>query len=251
MDRSILEEVITADVPPALPVRGINRVRLKIIDFIKTNWESVSPLLSCPARDNPDRACFSCTDVQVAECALTNPHVVKEEETMSDQKFEFRTREEWTELAKTGAGPGLIVEALKAGGIKMQQYLGGKWDTDRRIEEVLTIQTAMGWVEGGKPAGKKAAAGGKKAAAAAPAPAEEPKAAPAAAAAAAPSTGTAILAEVSELKAQLVELTEFVKDTHYMMRAKMAGEEMLELLKDEEFRGEHYGSLTVGETGND
>lgn len=65
---------------PGCPDRKINRVRLQIMDYILRNWEGVSPLLSCPARSKDPRSCFQCTDVQVAECALTNPQAVENEE---------------------------------------------------------------------------------------------------------------------------------------------------------------------------
>jgi len=55
-----------------LPVREVDRVRLYIMEFILDHWTQVKPLLDCPAQTKAPRACFSCTDIQVAECALEN-----------------------------------------------------------------------------------------------------------------------------------------------------------------------------------
>lgn len=58
------------------PARQVNKVRLKIMDYIIEHWVQVEPLLSCPAMTGNPRACFQCTDIQVAECALTNKQTI-------------------------------------------------------------------------------------------------------------------------------------------------------------------------------
>jgi hypothetical protein len=55
-----------------LPDRAVDKVRLRIMEFVDQHWTQVEPLLACPARTRDPRACFNCTDVQVVECALSN-----------------------------------------------------------------------------------------------------------------------------------------------------------------------------------
>lgn len=57
-----------------LPPRHVDKVRLKIMEFVDANFKQVEPLVqACPAKTRDLRACFQCTDVQVVECALMNP----------------------------------------------------------------------------------------------------------------------------------------------------------------------------------
>ncbi len=55
-----------------LPVRHVNKVRLKIMQFVNDHWIQMRAIVSCPAKSQDPRACFQCTDVQAVECALTN-----------------------------------------------------------------------------------------------------------------------------------------------------------------------------------
>ncbi len=55
-----------------LPPRTVDKVRLRIMEFVNDHWEQVKPLIACPARSRDPRACFNCTDIQAVECALTN-----------------------------------------------------------------------------------------------------------------------------------------------------------------------------------
>lgn len=56
--------------------RHLDKVRLTIMQYILGNWKQVSPLLSCPARTQDPRACFTCTDIQVVECAVQNEDTI-------------------------------------------------------------------------------------------------------------------------------------------------------------------------------
>lgn len=58
-----------------LPNRQINKVRLRIMEYTIEHWQQLKPLLDCPAQTKKPRACFTCTDFQVAECALTNKQI--------------------------------------------------------------------------------------------------------------------------------------------------------------------------------
>lgn len=64
--------------PEPLPTYRVDKYRLRIMTFLDANWERVEPLLKCPARSRDLRACFTCTDIQVAECSLNNPTIFKE-----------------------------------------------------------------------------------------------------------------------------------------------------------------------------
>ncbi len=71
LDREVLVAIIVGESVP-LPTRQINKVRLRVMDYVIEHWTQLKPLLSCPARTKDPRACFQCTDVQVVECALEN-----------------------------------------------------------------------------------------------------------------------------------------------------------------------------------
>jgi len=62
--------------PSNLPDRHIDKIRLEIMKFVDDNFTQVEPLVQgCPAKTRDLRACFQCTDIQVVECALSNPIV--------------------------------------------------------------------------------------------------------------------------------------------------------------------------------
>lgn len=60
--------------------RRVNKLRLRIMDFILDNWKQVEPLLSCPARTKDRRACFQCTDIQTIECTVLNQKTLPKKE---------------------------------------------------------------------------------------------------------------------------------------------------------------------------
>ena len=64
----------------ALPERFVNKKRLAIMQHINDNWDSVSPLIACPAKSRNPRACFGCTDLQVACCVLENVKLFSKDE---------------------------------------------------------------------------------------------------------------------------------------------------------------------------
>ncbi len=228
------------------------------MEYVIENWDRVSPLLACPASTKEARACFSCTDVQVAECALTNPQVVeKERADMSDTPFEFKTREEWLELANDNegskAGKKVVVDALKAMKVSATEYLGKQWAPEKRVDVIMEFQEKNGYGgEDKKPAkGKKTAAAATAAPAAAAATATK---APAATTAPAASSATAvILQQLEALGARMTAMEAMVKDTHYIARTIAASNELLELAEGEEWKDTHYGVLVIaGEAeGND
>lgn len=78
-DRADLIEMIETGEDLDLQPREVNKVRLRIMQYITDHWKQVEPLLSCPASTKDPRACFQCTDVQVVECATTNPEIFKRE----------------------------------------------------------------------------------------------------------------------------------------------------------------------------
>jgi hypothetical protein len=77
--RTDLIEMIEAGEDIELRPRNVNKVRLQIMEYITDRWTQVEPLLSCPASTKDPRACFQCTDIQVVECATTNPEIFKRE----------------------------------------------------------------------------------------------------------------------------------------------------------------------------
>ena len=55
-----------------LPDRSVDEYRERIFLFVDHNWEQLSPLISCPLKTRSPRSCFTCTDIQVAECVTQN-----------------------------------------------------------------------------------------------------------------------------------------------------------------------------------
>jgi len=74
----IVEQGTSEDID--LRPRRVNKLRLKIMEFILDNWKQVEPLLSCPARTREQRACYQCTDVQAVECAVLNQKTLMKKE---------------------------------------------------------------------------------------------------------------------------------------------------------------------------
>ncbi len=78
LSRETLCKIINGEETRPLKQRSINKIRLKIMTFINENWEQVSPLISCPAKSRDSYACFTCCDVQVSLCTLTNKDKIEE-----------------------------------------------------------------------------------------------------------------------------------------------------------------------------
>lgn len=76
MSRGELLEIIEAGGDSNLPMRKVDKVRLRIMQYIIENWNQVSYQISCPAKSQHPRACFSCLDLQVSECAIRNRKVI-------------------------------------------------------------------------------------------------------------------------------------------------------------------------------
>jgi hypothetical protein len=72
LGRSHLKSIILGDEEEELPLRTINKVRLRIMEFVNTHWLQVRPFVQCPAKTRDPRACFQCTDHQAVECAMSN-----------------------------------------------------------------------------------------------------------------------------------------------------------------------------------
>ena len=55
-----------------LPDRSVDDYRDRVYLFVDQNWEQLSPLISCPLKTRAPRSCFTCVDLQVAECVTQN-----------------------------------------------------------------------------------------------------------------------------------------------------------------------------------
>ena len=84
LGRDRLYKIILSPDDNELPVRRVNKVRLKIMGYILGHWTQLKPLLSCPARTKKPTACFQCTDTQVSECALGNPQIFTPDKPKGD-----------------------------------------------------------------------------------------------------------------------------------------------------------------------
>lgn len=81
LSKEALKDLIVTGEPQGLQQRHVNKVRLRIMQYITDHWKQVEPLLSCPASSRDLRACYQCTDIQVVECALTNKKNIFPKET--------------------------------------------------------------------------------------------------------------------------------------------------------------------------
>jgi hypothetical protein len=269
LSRSTLTQLIEHGEEPVLPERGVNKVRLKIMQFILDHWTQVAPLLSCPASTKNPRACFTCTDVQVFECALINKKTLftttvpdteetKEIEDMSNlpEGFVPRSRSEWEELSRS-TDPmtrGKVIGALRLLKVQPGQYV--HWKEDQRIDFIMKAQEEAG-VGGSKE--KPAATGKPKAAATA-----TPTATATATATATPSAEKtsgggsadtkALEKKIADLQGQVLELSklaaeqgQFIKETHYLFRVFVFGNaELGTNAQDEGIREEFFGKLFLG-----
>lgn len=184
MDDTELAELLTGTISnEMLPVKKSNQDRRKIMRYILAHWESVQPLLSCPARSGSPTACFACSDLQVAYCIDQNPAIAsepepeeEEENPMANNEFVARTREEWTVLAENTDKQerAKVFQALIHLGSTPGDVM--KMTPEQRVEKLMARQEEEGLTPAG--AGKKG--GAKTAAPAKAAPAAAAKAATAA-----------------------------------------------------------------------
>lgn len=77
--REALIEILE-DVEYDLPPRGVDGARLAIFHMVDHYWSQVESLVSCPMKARTPRACFGCTDIQVAECSLLNRKLIENAE---------------------------------------------------------------------------------------------------------------------------------------------------------------------------
>jgi hypothetical protein len=71
-----LLELVALGVDVALPPRFVNRTRLKIMNYVNENWTQVEYQINCPAQSRDPHACFNCSDLQVADCTLSNTKLI-------------------------------------------------------------------------------------------------------------------------------------------------------------------------------
>jgi len=71
LPREVLYAIIRGE-DIVLPERHIDIWRHTIFKFCDDHWMQVKPFLSCPMKSRKPHACFSCPDIQVAECTLVN-----------------------------------------------------------------------------------------------------------------------------------------------------------------------------------
>lgn len=63
-----------------LPRRFVNKKRLEVMRHINDNWATVNALVNCPAKTRDPRACYGCSDNQIACCTLENVNVFTRED---------------------------------------------------------------------------------------------------------------------------------------------------------------------------
>lgn len=60
-----------------LPPRGVDNARDTIFLVMDACWDQVKYSISCPMKLRESRACYQCTDIQVAECSLMNARLIE------------------------------------------------------------------------------------------------------------------------------------------------------------------------------
>lgn len=81
LDREVLAAIITGALQKKLPQRLLNKKRLQLMEYVNTYWSQVSALAgSCPAKTRDAHACFQCNDIQLIDCAQTNPTIFEKRE---------------------------------------------------------------------------------------------------------------------------------------------------------------------------
>jgi len=83
ISRDVLVELLEGTVELSLPPKGVDSARGDLYQVVDRYWAQVKSLVTCPLKTRNPRACFSCTDIQVAECSVLNQKLierVKEEE---------------------------------------------------------------------------------------------------------------------------------------------------------------------------
>lgn len=83
LPRELLEAIALGE-QAELPVRRIDKVRLRIMQYIDENYDQVEYQLSCPAKSRDPYACFTCSDLLVASCMLENKKISQDEEERSE-----------------------------------------------------------------------------------------------------------------------------------------------------------------------
>lgn len=78
LPRALLERIALGE-DVELPQYAINKTRLKIMSYINENYSQVEYQINCPARSRDPYACFSCSDLQVACCTLSNVKLLGKE----------------------------------------------------------------------------------------------------------------------------------------------------------------------------
>jgi hypothetical protein len=82
--REVLIELLEEAVDLPLPPREVDRAREEIFMAVDRFWSQVESLITCPLKTRNPRACFSCTDVQVAECTLLNQKLIESAKEEND-----------------------------------------------------------------------------------------------------------------------------------------------------------------------
>jgi len=80
MSREELIAIIEEEWDGPVQKHNINKSRHRLYEYIDANWKQLEALLSCPMRTRKPRSCFRCLDIQVAECIVTNPQIMKRDE---------------------------------------------------------------------------------------------------------------------------------------------------------------------------
>jgi hypothetical protein len=75
LPREVLAQIVMGE-ELDLPSRQVDAYRDAIFQFCDSNWKQLEPLLSCPMKTREPRACYTCTDIQVAECTLQNRRTI-------------------------------------------------------------------------------------------------------------------------------------------------------------------------------
>lgn len=76
--REALIDIIESGEPMDLDPPMVDEAREDIFAMVDHYWKQVKSLINCPMKARHPRACFKCSDVQVAECTVSNVDLIRE-----------------------------------------------------------------------------------------------------------------------------------------------------------------------------
>lgn len=76
-DRFALIAILDEDEDLNLDKPAVDFARDDIYQMVNHYWHQVESLISCPMKSREARACYGCSEIQVAECTISNENLIR------------------------------------------------------------------------------------------------------------------------------------------------------------------------------